>query len=55
MAEQRGAVVPVHARDDQAVEIHWRRADGTVFVERRTCPPKATVDVRIDSRGEPER
>lgn len=39
----RGATVPVHARCDQAVEIHWRLADGKVFVERRTLPPKPTI------------
>lgn len=38
MAEQRGKKVPVHARHDQIVEIHWRLADGTQRVERRTVP-----------------
>lgn len=34
----RGATVPVHARHDQAVEIHWRLADGKEHNERRTVP-----------------
>jgi hypothetical protein len=34
----RGTVVPVIASTDQVVEIHWRRSDGTVVIERRTAP-----------------
>lgn len=34
----RDDTVPVHARHDQAVEIHWRLADGSVTIEHRVSP-----------------
>lgn len=42
----RGAVIPVIAQHDQAVEIHWRLVNGSVFIERRNCPPTATVEAK---------
>lgn len=38
MSKPRGQIVPVHARYDQAVDIHWRQADGSIYVERRNAP-----------------
>jgi hypothetical protein len=32
----------IRVYEDETVEIQWRCADGTVFTERRTIPPKAT-------------
>jgi hypothetical protein len=37
----RGEVVPVYARYDQTVEVHWRDEEGNLFVQRMTIPPKA--------------
>jgi hypothetical protein len=37
-SKPQGDVVPVIASTAQVVEIHWRRPDGTVVVERRTAP-----------------
>ena len=42
--EVRGLVVPVYAQYDQAVEVHWRDADGHLFIQRLTIPPKAVTD-----------
>ncbi len=42
-ADPRGQIVPVHARYIQAVEIHWRLADGSIHVERRTYDPADIV------------
>lgn len=42
----RDAVVPTIAQHDQVVEIHWRLKNRRVFVDRRTCPPQATVAAR---------
>ena len=50
MAELRGAVVPVHARADQAVEIHWRLPDGKVYVERRVVPPEPVLAARLKGK-----
>lgn len=50
----RGDTVPVHARYDQVVEIHWRLADGKMFIERRTLPPKPTIAALTEEAGQPE-
>lgn len=38
-------VKPIHAREGEVVEIHWHTATN-IFVERRTCPPQPTREVR---------
>lgn len=40
--------VPVIARPDQTVEIHWQCPDGTYIVSV-TCPPKSTRDAKRDA------
>lgn len=42
-----GKVLPIHAKADEIVEIHWHLS-GHVYVERRTMPPKNTVQARKD-------
>jgi hypothetical protein len=56
MSEQK-VVHPIHAKDGEVVDIHWRLADGKTFLERRTCPPQAYRDSRpedIVKAGWPE-
>lgn len=38
-------VKPIHAREGEAIDIHWHTAT-EIFVERRTCPPKASREAR---------
>jgi hypothetical protein len=38
-APAKGKTVPVIADHEQTVEIHWRQADGSIWIERRDCPP----------------
>lgn len=38
-------VRPIHAREGEVVDIHWHTGS-EIFVERRTCPPKPTVDAK---------
>lgn len=47
-----GVIVPVVVRQAQIVELHWRLSDGRVYIERRTCPPSATVEVRASTERE---
>lgn len=42
----RGNSVPVYVQHDQVLLIHWRCADGSLFVERRTMPPAPTQAAR---------
>jgi hypothetical protein len=40
-------VHPIHAREGEAVDIHWHRTKGgPVYIERRTCPPTDVVTER---------
>jgi hypothetical protein len=50
MADDAKVVKPVWAHVGETVEIHWRRPNGSIFVERRTAPPDATQN----AKGEPE-
>ncbi len=42
----RDRVIPVHAKADQAVDIHWRLPDGSVHVDRHRLPLKRATPVR---------
>lgn len=44
----RDAIVPVIARHDQVVEVHWRLKDGTVKVVAYECP-ELTPAINIPS------
>lgn len=38
-------VKPIHAHEGECIDIHWHTTTG-IFIERRTCPPKATREVK---------
>jgi hypothetical protein len=48
MAQTR--IVIKRALQGETVEIQWTLADGTIYYERYTCPPKATREVRLARR-----
>lgn len=56
-------VNPIHAREGDVVDIHWRLKNGQVYIERRTTPPEATraavagrlADCDCDQHGDPDR
>lgn len=41
----------VRAHEGEIVEIRWTCADGTMFYQRLTIPPKATRDAGRDREG----
>ena len=45
-------VNPIHAREGEWVDIHWRLKNGAVLVERRSCPPRATVAEQLKQAAE---
>jgi hypothetical protein len=47
MPESRSiAVRPICAFEDETVVIRWQLADGRVYWERRTVPPRATREAK---------
>lgn len=40
------ATQPIWAKVDDTVEIHWRDQEGHIYVETRTCPPRATREAK---------
>ena len=48
-AAPRGTVLPVHAKADEIVEIHWHLPEGDL-IQQHTRPPKATAEVRIQEQ-----
>jgi hypothetical protein len=48
-------IVIRRAMCNETVEIQWVRLDGSVYVERHTCPPQAVQDARAqDTTAETE-
>jgi hypothetical protein len=43
-------IKPIHAREGDSIDVHWHCEDGT-YIERLTCPPKATRDARRKEHG----
>jgi len=39
-------ILPIKANWNETVEVEWRCKDGSTYVERRTCPPTATLQAR---------
>jgi len=40
-------VNPIHAREGEVVDIHWRLKTGQVYIERYTCPPEDVLKERM--------
>ena len=38
-------VKPIHAREGDQIDVYWHCNEG-IFVQRVTCPPKTTREVR---------
>jgi len=38
-------ILPIHAKENEIVQIHWHCQEG-VYIDRHTCPPKSTREVK---------
>ncbi len=45
----------LRAHEGETVEIQWRRADGSLFIDRHTIPPRATREVRQSTEDRDQR
>lgn len=50
----RGDVVPVHARYDQVVEIHWRLKSGKIVRMKFECPAEGNSGESSGEQSVPE-